>query len=218
MAKSMSLTEQLQSRADASAKKSPAERKQIMMGSIDNLRKSEIMKTALKKGDVVPEFSLKDIKKGLVSSKKLLNKGPLIITFYRGGWCPYCNLQLRDLQMKLKEIKKTGANLVAISPELPDSTAKTVKKGKLDFYVLSDNQGVVAKKFGLVYKLDKKLIAVYKKFGIDLVKENGNNKWELPISATYIVNKKGKIIYSFVEADYKKRAETTELISILKKL
>lgn len=212
------LTERLEEKAKASAEKSPDEIKKIMGKAIKDLQQSEIMKSALKKGDQMPAFTLNDIKKGKVSSNELLKKGPLVISFYRGGWCPYCNLQLRDLQLHLKDIRSTGAELVTISPEAPDKTAETIKKEELNFYVLSDTNGETIKKFGLMFKLPKDLIEIYKKFGINLTQANASKKWELPLAATYIVNQKGKVVYAFVDADYKKRAETTELVKILKTL
>ena len=166
----------------------------------------------------MPDFTLPDVNNKPVSSKDLLAKGPLVVIFYRGGWCPYCNLQLHDIQKHLKALKATGAELVAISPEKPDATAETVKKQKLQFYVLSDSNGTVGKKFGLMFKLNDDLKAVYKKFGINLTEANNNDKWELPLAATYIVKQDSKIAYSFVNADYTKRAETTELIDIVKSL
>lgn len=213
-----SLREQLLSKAQASAAKTPEKAKKIMMKAITDLKSSEVMNSALKKGDKIPSFALQDATKGKISSASLLKKGPVIITFYRGAWCPYCNLQLRDLQQHIKAIKATGAELVAISPEKPDSTLKTVKKQKLDFYVLSDSNSKVGKEFGLMFNLDPELKKLYSNFGIDLAASNSSKKWELPLAATYIVDQNGMIIYSFVDADYKKRAETTELIKILKGL
>ena len=213
----MNLTQQLEQTAAQSAAKSPDEIKKIMFDAIAELKKSAIINSALKVGDRIPAFSLPDVKRGLISSSELLKKGPLIVTFYRGGWCPYCNLQLHDLQLHLKEIRATGAELVAISPEKPDQTAATIKKNELDFYVLSDTDGKVSKQFGLNYPLSAELKDVYKKFGIDLELANGNKNWELPLAATYIINTQGVISYAFVDADYKKRAETLELIEIRKK-
>lgn len=213
--KALSLTEQLAQRAEMSAGKTPAEKRKIMVKAIEDLKASQVMKTALKKGDKIPHFKLRDVKKGPVTSQDLLKKGPLVLVFYRGGWCPYCNLQLRDLQSHLKEIKAQGAELVAISPEAPDETASTVQKQELGYYVLSDRYGGVGKAFGLMYELPKDLIGVYEKFGIHLDQTNGNKKWELPLAATYIVNKKGIIEYAFVEADYKLRAETKDIIKKL---
>lgn len=214
----LTLTEQLKQKADESASKSPDEVKKTMMAALEDLRKSKIAEKALKKGDSIPSFELPDVKKGLVSSKELLEKGPLIIVFYRGGWCPYCNLQLRDLQKSISEINDLGGQLVAISPEAPDNARETVKKQGLGYYVLSDVKADVGKKFGLMFTLPEDLIELYKKFGIDLNKANASQKWELPLAATYIVNKDGKITYSFVDVDYKKRAETKDLIAVLKKI
>ncbi len=209
------LTVQLAERAQESASKAPQETRQIMMQAIKDLKESQVMGKALKKGDKIPSFTLPDVLKGDVSSDVLLKQGPLLITFYRGGWCPYCNLQLRDLQKHLAEIKSTGAELVAISPQTPDASTETVKKQRLEYYVLSDVDGKVGEQFGLMFQLNDDLKKVYQKFGIDLEKANGNSNWELPVSATYIVNTDGEIVYAFVDADYKKRAETLDLIKIL---
>lgn len=216
--KEKTLTQQLKEKAAASAQKSPKEKRKIMLTAIEDLKKSQIMKTALKKGDQLPHFTLNDVKHGQVSSQQLLERGPIIIAFYRGGWCPYCNLQLRDLQKHLPKIKAHGAQLVAISPEAPDQTAITVKKQGLNFYVLSDINGKVSDSFGLTFKLPNDLITVYKGFGIDLARTNGNKKWELPLAATYIITKNGRIAYAYVDADYKKRAETKDLIKELSRL
>lgn len=216
-AQSKSLKAQLEEKAKASADQSPAEVKKVMQDAIKELQQSEVMKSALKKGDKMPAFVLNDIKKGAVKSQDLLKKGPLVVVFYRGGWCPYCNFQLRDIQLHLDDIKKAGANLVAISPEAPDRTADTIKKDDLQFYVLSDTDGKVIKSFGLMFNLSEDLIAVYKKFSINLDQQNASKKWELPLAATYIVGQDGKVVYAFVDADYKKRAETTELVKILQK-
>lgn len=213
-----SLADALKKTAEESSKKMSPSMKATVKRATSELIESNILSKALKKGDMLPEFTLTDFKHGSISSKKLLEKGPIIITFYRGGWCPYCNLQLRDLQLHLKSIKKAGAQLVAISPEKPDSTAKTIEKNKLDFYVLSDANGAVSKKFGLIFTMNDDLIELYKKFGINLEENNNSDKWELPLAATYIVNQSGQIEYSFVNADYTKRAETTELVKIIKSL
>lgn len=217
-AKEESLKQQLEARAQASSGKTPKEIKKVMDEALEQLRKSKVAKSAIKKGDAMPSFELKDVQKGKISSVQLLAKGPLIVTFYRGGWCPYCNLQLRDLQKHLDDIQNAGANLVAISPEAPDETAKTVKKADLGFYVLSDIKGEVAKSFGLTFPLPEGLKEVYQKFGIRLDKVNATKKWELPLSATYVVSQDGRVIYSFVDIDYKKRAETSELVALLRSL
>ncbi len=213
-----SLTEQLHDKAEASKSKSDPERAAIMESALADLRTSKIVETAKKAGDQMPGFRLPDVKRGQIDSVELLKKGPLIVVFYRGGWCPYCNLQLHDLQKYLGEIKGLGGELVAISPQTPDGSLSTAQKSELDFLVLSDRDNLVAKKFGLVFKLPKNLQDLYKKFGIDLEKSNGTKQWELPLSASYVVAKNGKISFAFLDADYKKRAESKTLVAELKKL
>ncbi len=212
------LTEQLREKAEAAQARTPEETKKIMSSAIEELRKSDILSKSLKVGDQMPLFTLPDVKKGDVTAKSLLAKGPLVVVFYRGGWCPYCNLQLHDLQGHLQEFKELGAELVAISPQTPDSSLSTVQKADLSFYVLSDVGNKVAKKFGLVFRLPDDLKKVYKDFGIDLESVNASKDWELPVSATYIVKPDGKVAYAFADVDYKKRAETEELLKILKSL
>ena len=214
----LSLREQLAQRAEQSAHKTPSEKRKIMIQAIEDLKTSQVMKSALKKGDKMPHFRLRNPQRVPITSKKLLEKGSIVLVFYRGGWCPYCNLQLRDLQKNLEAIKAQGAELVAISPESLEAAGDTVSKQKLGYHVLSDQHGAVAKEFGLMFKLPNDLISVYKDFGIHLDETNSTKKWELPLAATYIVDQKGVIRYAFVEADYKLRAETTEIVEELKKL
>ncbi len=175
-------------------------------------------KNALKKGSMLPSFTLPDSKNELVSSEKLLANSNLALVFYRGGWCPFCNLYLKKLQDNLDEIKAAGGELVAISAENPDESLTTEQKNNLRFYVLSDKNLDYARKLGLVYQLPEETDTKYKSMGIDLVVANDMKKPELPISATYVVNREGKIMYSFVEPDYKKRAEPETVIAELKKI
>ncbi|MCB0348267.1 MAG: AhpC/TSA family protein [Bdellovibrionales bacterium] len=214
----LSLTEQLKQKAEMSKAKSSPEKLKIMESAIEDLKKSNISKKALGVGSNAPNFTLPDVKRGMTNSAELLKSGSLVITFYRGGWCPYCNLQLHDLQKHLKEINALGANLVAISPQTPDASLSTVQKDELSFYVLSDVGNTVAKKFGLVYKLPDDLKKLYKEFGIDLEKANASHDWELPVSATYIVTPDNKIVFAHADPDYKKRAETKDILAKLKEL
>ncbi|MGE4107702.1 MAG: peroxiredoxin-like family protein [Bacteriovoracia bacterium] len=213
-----SLTEQLHEKVEAAKAKTPSEKRKIMDGAIDQLRKSHLVDHALKKGDTVPRFQLPNVDGKSIDTNSLFEHGPLVIVFYRGGWCPYCNLQLHDLQKHLEKIQALGAQLIAISPQTPNNSLTTAQKAELKFYVLSDVGNKIAKKFGLVYKLPKNLVQLYRDFGIDLQKSNGNNSDELPVSATYIADKQGHIVYSYLDADYKKRAETLDLIKVLESL
>lgn len=175
-------------------------------------------KSALKKGSKMPNFSLPDSSNNIVKSTELLDKSNLVVVFYRGGWCPFCNLYLKKLQNNLDEIKAAGGELVAISAENPDDSLTTEQKNSLKFYVLSDKNLDYAREMGLVYQLPEETNTKYKGSGIDIVGNTGMEKPELPISATYIVNQKGEIVYSFVEPDYKKRAEPETVIAELKKI
>ena len=179
---------------------------------------TDAAKTALNVGAKMPAFSLKDANGNVVSSENLLKQGNLVVVFYRGAWCPFCNTYLRSLQKNISEIKENGGNLVAISVENPDNSMKVSEKNKLDFSVLSDPNLDVARTFGIVYQLDAKTDEKYKGYGIDLVKQNGTTKPELPLSATYVINKNGEIAYAFLEPDYTKRAEPSVIIETLKKM
>lgn len=177
-----------------------------------------IVKKALNVGDIIPQFSLTDANGKQVSSSDLLRRGNLVITFYRGAWCPFCNLYLRALQANLPEFKKYGADLVAISIEPPDRSLSVSQQNKLSFTVLSDPKLEVSRKFGIVYEMPKVTNDAVLELGFDIAKYNGTEKAELPLSATYVVDKKGKIVYAFLDPDYKKRAEPSEIVANLKKL
>ncbi|MEZ4815562.1 MAG: peroxiredoxin-like family protein [Bdellovibrionota bacterium] len=212
------LTQELQALADKAKAKSTPEKAAIMNGATEKLRKSEILKNALKMGDKIPAFSLPDSNGKEISTTELLKKGPIVLTFYRGAWCPYCNLQLNSLQSNIEAFHTLGAEVVAISPQTPDNSLSTVQKNSLDIIVLSDVGSVIGKKFGLVFKLPDDLKKLYQSMGLDLAKANGNNDWELPVAASYVVNPQGIITYSFMDVDYKKRAETLTLIEEVKKI
>lgn len=183
-----------------------------------DVRASGVLETALKVGEVMPAFALKDAYDKGVSSQELLSNGHIVLVFYRGAWCPYCNLYLRGLQRKLSDFRSRGADLVAISVEPPDRSLKVVKDNKLEFTVLSDPGLVTARKFGIVYSLPKVLDDIVKASGLDIAKYNGMDEPQLPVSATYVVSKEGKIEYAFLEIDYKKRAAPDAIIAVLERL
>ena len=178
----------------------------------------EASKTALNVGGAMPNFTLSDSTGKMVKSDDLLKQGNLVVVFYRGAWCPFCNLYLKKLQENISQIKAQGANVVAISVENPDRSTALATKNKIDFTVLSDPNFEVARKFGIVYELPKETSELYKSKGLDLATYNSTEKAELPLSATYIVNKKGEIVYAFLEPDYKKRAEPSVIIETLSKM
>jgi peroxiredoxin len=211
----MSLKEQLAEYRAGWFKRVPAERQAIIERHINELR-SGLAKAALKVGDQGPEIVLPNAKGKTVDVRTLLKRGPVIVTFYRGGWCPYCNLELRAFQKVLPEIDAAGAALVAISPEKPDDTLSTAEKNALSFEVLSDVGQKVGRAFGLVYTFSDELKRAYQEFGLDIPATNGAEEWALPISATYIIGRDETIIYAYTDADYRDRADPEEILMFLK--
>jgi peroxiredoxin len=211
----MSLKEELAEYRAGWFKRVPAERQAIMERHIAELRNG-LAKTALKVGDRAPAVVLHNAKGETVDIGTLLRRGPVILTFYRGGWCPYCNLELRAFQRVLPEIKALGASLVAISPEKPDDTLSTAEKNALTFEVLSDVGQNVGRSFGLVYEFSDELKSAYQGFGLDIPAKNGAEEWSLPIAATYVIDPDGSIIYSHTDADYRDRADPQDVIAVLR--
>ncbi len=173
---------------------------------------------ASKVGDKLPAFSLNDSNGKLVTSKELLKAGNVVLVFYRGSWCPFCNTYLRKLQTRLADIKAAGGTLVAVSVENPDASMAIAKKNDLSFTVLSDPGLDTARKLGIVYQLPAETDEKYRGMGLDVAKHNAMPLPELPLAVTYVVNKKGKITYAFIETDYKKRADPDTIIDHLKTL
>jgi peroxiredoxin len=211
----MSLKQQLAEYRAGWFKRVPAERQAIMERHIAELRNG-LAKTALQAGDRAPAIVLGNAKGETVDVGALLKNGPVIVTFYRGGWCPYCNLELRAFQQVLPEINAAGASLVAISPEKPDDTLSTAEKNALAFDVLSDVGQKVGRAFGLVYGFSDELKSAYNGFGLDIPAKNGAEEWALPISATYVIDRGGTIVYANTDADYRDRADPADILKLLK--
>jgi len=183
---------------------------------IKELKESSLLKMIPKVGDKLPSFSLINTLGETISLDNFKHKGKsLVISFYRGGWCPYCNLELRAYQNVLKEIHDRNAEFIAISPELPDTSLSLTEKKALQFEVLSDIDNTYAKKLGLVFKLNETVKKLYKESGKDFETTQGNDRYELPVPATIVVNPMGEIVYIFADVDYKKRAEPAEVLTYL---
>lgn len=212
----MNLKQELKKVHEQFLKSAPQDALDTLKKASEKLAQEKLEDKALKVGDKMPIFSLKNAVGTIVNSKDLLEKGPLVINFYRGGWWPYCNLELGGYQEILPEIHELGAQLVAISPELPDESLSLVEKHSLEFQILSDINNEIAKKFGIVFSLDEEMQALYSKFGIDLIKTQGNENHELPVPATYVVDSDGTIILSHVNIDYTTRLEPEDVLEVLK--
>jgi peroxiredoxin len=189
-----------------------------MQRATDELIESGQAQRARKAGDTAPEFTLLDPDGKPVSSRDLLAKGPLVISFYRGVWCPYCNLELQALQQALPEITARGASLVAISPQIAANSRKSLRDNKLGFPILSDVKSEVADAFGIRFALPDYLVEVYAGFGNDLAKVNDDPAWVLPMPARYVVGADGVIAYSEVNPDYTQRPDPSELLPVLDRL
>jgi peroxiredoxin len=171
---------------------------------------------AMKVGDGAPAFRLKDPEGTVVSSAELLETGPLIVSFYRGVWCPYCNIELRALQSALPEYKKLGASIVAISPQTQPNSRRSAHENGLTYPILSDTRGEVGAAFGLKFKLPEYLVAFYRNAKIDLPSFNDDPEWTLPMPARYVIGRSGNILYAEVNADYTCRPEPEELLPALR--
>lgn len=196
-------------------KKAPADKKEVYADGLKFLEESKITDNALQVGDTAINFILPNASGKNITLYDELKKGPVILMWYRGGWCPYCNLALHHMQESLPEFKKYGANLLAVSPEVPDSSITTKEKNNLQFEVLSDVDNVVARQYKVVHTLTEGVATAYET-GFGLSKYNGNNKAELPLAVTYIIGQDKVIKYAFLDADYRKRAEPIDLIHFLK--
>ncbi|MEM6327170.1 MAG: peroxiredoxin-like family protein [Bacteroidota bacterium] len=171
---------------------------------------------ALGVGDAAPDFALPDVDGETVRLGDVLEQGPVILTFYRGAWCPYCNTQLRDYQQRLTEIETEGATLVAISPQLPDSSIVTQTENELAFPVLSDVGGEVSDAYGLTFEVEEGTRDRYRAIGIDLAEAHGTpGVWELPVPGTFVIAPDGTIRSAFVEADYTQRASVQQILDAL---
>jgi peroxiredoxin len=174
---------------------------------------------AIELGKIAPDFVLPNPKGILISLTNLLTQGPVVVTFYRGSWCPYCNIQLRALQARLEDIHGLGAQLIAISPQVPDDSLTTDEINNMGFIVLSDQDANVASQYGVAWQVPEFLIDHMKKDrNLDLETINNGNGSILPIPATFVVDRDGTITWRFVDVDYRTRSEPDDIIEALKKL
>jgi peroxiredoxin len=189
------------------------ERVTMMEAATRDRRATGIEQRALHAGDSAPaQLTLPDAMGRPVRLSDLWQRGPLVLLFYRGGWCPYCNLELRAWQHKLPELQRLGASLVAVSPQTPDNSLSTAEKNDLAFPVLSDSSLAASDAFGITFTLPPELVELYGRVGNDLPVVNGNGQWALPLPATYVIDRSGRVAFAHVEADYRERAEPAEVM------
>src|SRR5258708_2869825 len=185
-----------------SKRKGSASIQEVFAKGTQDLIQSGIANQSVKQGDKAPDFALPNVTGEMVQLSQLLVKGPVVLIFYRGGWCPYCNLALRSYQAILPEIERAGATLVAVSPQTPDNSLSAREKMELSFPVLSDHGNTVARAYGLVFTVSSKVQAVQQGMGLDLSKINGSETWELPIPGSYVIAHDRTIALPFLDPAY----------------
>ena len=177
-------------------------------------------KPGLAVGDAAPAVQLTNLDGTSVSLASLYSEGPLVVTFYRGEWCPYCNKALAGWEERLGELKAAGARIIAVSPEKPEMARKTVEKSNLTYQVLTDADQSAAKAFKVIFTMDDSTKKKYQGYGIDLAAANASGTWELPAPGTFVIVPDGKgggvVKYAYAEWDYKERANMDEVIAAVK--
>jgi peroxiredoxin len=214
----MGLEQQLAAFKAEFARTAPAGRVTLYEAKIEELRARFALEAAVGVDDQAPDFALPDIQGKSVSLFDLLRRGPVVVSFYRGGWCPYCNIQLRAYQAVLPQITALGGRLVAISPQLPDGSLSTAQAHALTFDVLSDVGNRAARSFGLVYALPDELREALRSNNKALPAINGDDSWELPVPATYVIAPDRRIALAHIDVDYRNRLEPDAILPSLRSL
>jgi peroxiredoxin len=189
----------------------------LMNRASDSLRTPEILGRALQEGDRAPNFRLPNAQGGSVELNAVLKRGPVVLAFYRGQWCPYCNLELRAYQKALPQLQALGASLIAVSPQTPENSLSTAERNELAYPVLSDVGLHVARSYGVAFDLPTELVELYQRqWNNDLVKWNGEGGWSLPIPATYVIGEDTRIVLAHVDPDYRERLEPEAVLARLR--
>ena len=210
------LAEQTEKAANEFIAALPKDAQKIVGKSFEKLLASDIAKDAVNVGDKAHDFSLPNVKGGNIRLYQALEKGSVVLSFYRGGWCPFCNLEFKALQEHLPEMKALGASLIGISPETPDNSLSTVEKHQLQFDVLSDVGNVVAHEYGLIMTVYEEVRPLYLDWGLNIPRVNGDDSWELPVPATYVIDMDGIVRAAHVDKDYTKRMEPADIVAALR--
>ena len=193
----------------------PENDQQTIGAAFEKLMTSDAGDNAPKDGDQAPDFVLPNVHGANKQLSELLKDGPVILNFYRGGWCPFCNLEFKALTDIMPLIKEKGASLIGISPELPDVSLSTIEKHNLPFEVLSDVGNKIADRYGLIMTVFEEIRPLYTQWGIDLPAANGDDSYQLPIPATYVIKQDGTIQACYVNKNYTSRMEPQAILDAL---
>ncbi len=203
-------------RKDLIAKYVPVETQAFHAQAIAELKQQKLAANILPVGAKAPDFELPDHDGKLVSCSALLTNKCLVICFIRGRWCPFCVGQMEAMNLIVPQVEQTGATLVAISPQTVKQSYFMRDQHKLRFPLLSDARNNVARQFGLAYRVPVYQLALYERTFVNLPFVNGDDSWELPIPATYILDRDGTVLYAFANEDYTERPEPAEIVSVLR--
>jgi peroxiredoxin len=195
----------------------PEERRAALAAAIEEVRQSGILERAIHVGDKAIDFQLPESMGSNLRASDLWSMGPVVLVFYRGGWCPYCNRYLHELQRALDDMQTLDAQLVAISPELQERALATQAKHKLAFPLLSDKGNAIARQYGIAYRIPQRVVPFYDEL-FDLRRANGDDSYELPLTATYVVDRAGVVRYAFLDPDYTERAAPKLVLEVLRSL
>lgn len=214
----MTLTENLDKLRAESANRLSDEMRILFRQSMQDIAALNIVSSSLKKGDTAPEFKLISATEKEISLSSLLQDGPVVISFYRGLWCRYCNQELVSLQENLHEVNSLHSSLLGVSPQLPSSTREMIKETSITYELLHDKQNAVAKQFGVAYSFPDSTRELYEKLEVDVLSFTGDDEPELPIPATFIVDQKRIIRFAFVDPDHTRRADPIDIITVLRRI
>lgn len=212
----MTLTAQVKQMRNATLTRMPQSIVQTFKEGIEEIRTNQLKENALQKGDIIPDFSLTDIQGNTVNLKDLHQSEFLILNFYRGGWCPYCNMELREYERLKSDFSKTGANIVAISAEVTELANQTTQKNTISFPILTDVDAQFMKAIGIVFQLNEATKKDYTGFGMDFTRIHGNDNDELPVPAVYVIDKNMEIVFVHFEEDYMTRIEPAAVLDAIK--
>jgi peroxiredoxin len=214
----MSLKAELDAYGADFTAKLPHTIRRVMARANIELAPADVLERALRAGDRVADFQLPDVRGSCIRLNDLLTKGPVVLSFYRGGWCQCCNLELQAFQKVLPQIIELGAQLVAISPQTPDQSLSTAESNGITFPLLSDAGSATATAFGIAFDVAEELRPIYVHFGHALPDKNGSESWTLPIPATYVIDCDGTIALAFLDRDYRNRLEPADALTVLRAL
>jgi peroxiredoxin len=212
----MSLQDKLDAYAQVAKSKISPEYKKVMLESLQRLKNQQLETRFPKIGDKAKNFKLKDFNGNEIELYDVLKEKAVVLLFYRGSWCPYCNLELKEYKDYYQQFINEGLQILAISPEQPSFTQRFQNKNFFPFPLLFDKKNKLASEYHLTFTLDPELVPIYKQFGIDVGLRNGDGKWEMPVPVTMIISKDKVIKYVFADVDYKNRAEPDSVLAVAK--